>query len=103
MESPLILPYKIPPRLKSLLINLTILTNKIIGHGSYGYVVEAMDTRTNTICAIKKISHLFSNLWDSKRVLREITLLRKFKSKRIIKIYDIIVDVLIFLKTQTLY
>ena len=36
---------------------------------------------------------MFANIWDAKRILREITLLRKLNFKSIIKLYDIIIEV----------
>lgn len=40
----------------------------IVGDGSYGIVVRALDTQTNTHVAIKKVQNVFSDLIDAKRV-----------------------------------
>ena len=47
-----------------------------IGRGAYGVVASAHDSRTGYRVAIKRISRLFSDLIDAKRILREIKLLR---------------------------
>lgn len=63
---------------------------KSIGHGAYGVVVSAMDTLTNQPVAIKKIAKTFENLKDTKRILREIKLLRHFNHENILSIKDIL-------------
>ena len=49
---------------------------KIIGGGSYGEVAQAIQLTTGKRVAIKRMSSLFDNAVDSKRILREISLLR---------------------------
>ena len=66
---------------------------KILGSGSYGKVVEAIDKTTNKKVAIKKINELFVDLIDTKRVLREITLLRFMKNPFIVELLDIMYDI----------
>lgn len=51
---------------------------KPIGQGAYGVVISALDTENGQKVAIKKITRAFDDLVDAKRILREITLLRKF-------------------------
>ena len=64
---------------------------KPIGGGSYGVVCAADDVNTGTRVALKKITHVFSDLVDAKRILREIKLLRHFDGhENIIAIRDII-------------
>ncbi len=60
--------------------------------GSYSVVVEAEDTLKKKKVAIKKVSDLFLSLTDCKRIVREITLLRKMNHPNIIKLYDIILE-----------
>lgn len=48
---------------------------RAVGQGAYGIVCSATNTKTNANVAIKKISNLFNDLVDAKRVLREIKLL----------------------------
>lgn len=50
---------------------------KAIGVGAYGLVIAAMDTSTGKEVALKKISGVFDDLVDAKRVLREIRLMRR--------------------------
>eukprot|EP00727_Mastigamoeba_balamuthi_P012338 m51a1_g7727 putative mitogen-activated protein kinase (411) ;mRNA; f:154916-157005 len=65
---------------------------KAIGTGAYGIVcsarMEAPDGPRNV--AIKKIPRAFSNVEDSKRLLREIKLLKHFNHENIVRIVDII-------------
>jgi len=65
---------------------------KVLGSGSYGKVVEAIDKTTKKKVAIKKINELFVDLIDTKRILREITLLRFMKNQFIVELLDIIYD-----------
>ena len=63
---------------------------KPIGSGSYGMVCSALDTVTGQKVAIKKITDMFADLVDAKRILREIKLLRHFDAhENVIKILDI--------------
>ena len=63
---------------------------KFLGSGSYGKVIEAIDKETKKKVAIKKINDLFVDIIDTKRVLREITLLRFMKNPFIVKVLDIL-------------
>lgn len=63
---------------------------KQLGSGAYGYVVEAVQKSTGKKVAIKKIKELFDDIIDAKRILREITLLRKINHPNIVKILDIL-------------
>ena len=58
---------------------------KPIGSGSYGMVCSALDTVTGQKVAIKKITDMFADLVDAKRILREIKLLRHFKHENIVR------------------
>lgn len=49
---------------------------KAIGVGAYGVVTAAIDTETGEKVALKKISGVFEDLTDAKRVLREIRLMQ---------------------------
>jgi len=72
--------WKIPPRYE---------VKQLIGTGSYGSVCEAHDHTNNRLVAIKKIGHMFEDLIDCKRILREIAILSKLKHDHIVQIYDI--------------
>lgn len=63
---------------------------KQIGVGSYGSVVQAKDKKTGKKVAIKRISQIFDDLVDGKRILREIALLRKLDHINIVNIIEII-------------
>jgi serine/threonine protein kinase len=49
---------------------------RVIGRGSYGEVVEAMDTRTKEPVAIKRVQDIIDSILDAKRIYREIHILR---------------------------
>ncbi|CAM9476144.1 unnamed protein product [Pylaiella littoralis] len=64
---------------------------KPVGRGAYGVVISALNTENGQKVAIKKVTRAFDDLVDAKRILREITLLRKFSHGNIISIVDILV------------
>jgi mitogen-activated protein kinase 1/3 len=64
---------------------------KLLGEGSYGSVMEAFDTKTKQYVAIKRIMNLFQDLSDSKRIIRELRILRQLEHPNIIKILNVIV------------
>eukprot|EP00611_Tribonema_gayanum_P016894 TRINITY_DN2935_c0_g1_i2.p2 TRINITY_DN2935_c0_g1~~TRINITY_DN2935_c0_g1_i2.p2 ORF type:complete len:195 (-),score=27.12 TRINITY_DN2935_c0_g1_i2:325-909(-) len=53
---------------------------KTIGSGGYGIVVSAMDKRTDTKVAIKKVVNAFDDVLVAKRMVREIRLLRQVRN-----------------------
>ncbi|CAM9424463.1 unnamed protein product [Sphacelaria rigidula] len=63
---------------------------KPVGHGAYGVVISALDTRDNSKVAIKKIPSAFDDVVDAKRIVREVRLLRRLDHMNIIKIVDIL-------------
>lgn len=63
---------------------------KILGRGSYGMVCSGIDTATGEKVAIKKVFRLFRDKTETKRLLREIRLLRFFKNDSIIKLLDLL-------------
>jgi len=65
---------------------------QVLGQGSYGKVIAAIDKATKKKVAIKKVNELFEDIVDSKRVLREITLLRFMKNRFIVELLDIEYD-----------
>jgi len=72
--------WKLPPRYE---------VRQLIGSGSYGSVCEAYDSTQKRLVAIKRIGHMFEDLIDCKRILREISILRKLEHENIVKLYDI--------------
>lgn len=63
---------------------------KVVGAGTYGEVIAASDTETGTTVAIKKITNAFADLPDTKRILRELCLLRQLKHPNLIRLYDVV-------------
>lgn len=63
---------------------------KIIGVGSYGSVCRAIQRSTGRKVAIKRMQNIFEDEVDCKRILREITLLRKLDHPAIVKIIEIL-------------
>lgn len=61
-----------------------------LGVGSYGNVVEAIDRISHTRVAIKLVNNIFNEPIDSKRILREITLLRNMNCQFVVKIINIV-------------
>jgi len=63
---------------------------KVLGVGGYGTVCQARHEPTNSIVAIKKIHDLFDNKTETKRILREISILQHLHHPNIIKLHDIL-------------
>lgn len=65
---------------------------EIIGSGSYGSVCQATDTGAGTPeprpVAIKKCKHLFDDLTDCKRILREVCILSQLNHQNVVKVFD---------------
>lgn len=62
---------------------------KELGQGAYGCVISARHEATGEMCAVKKITNIFSKKILAKRCLREIKLLRHFRGhKNITCLYD---------------
>ncbi|GAU16282.1 hypothetical protein TSUD_299140 [Trifolium subterraneum] len=62
---------------------------EVVGKGSYGVVVSAVDTITGEKVAIKKINDVFEHVSDATRILREIKLLRLLRHPDIVEIKHI--------------
>eukprot|EP00438_Fugacium_kawagutii_P016875 Skav223765 [mRNA] locus=scaffold521:33360:41741:- [translate_table: standard] len=62
----------------------------IIGSGSYGSVCEAYDKERDQNVAIKRVKHMFDDLVDCKRILRETAIMTRLSHPHIVQIYDII-------------
>jgi mitogen-activated protein kinase 1/3 len=73
--------WKIPPRYE---------VKKLIGTGSYGSVCEAFDHEQNRLVAIKRVAHMFEDLIDCKRILRECAILSKLGNENVVALYDIV-------------
>jgi len=62
---------------------------KKLGHGAYGVVCSAMDTKRDAKVAIKKVQGTFDDLIDGKRILREVKLLRHFQHENVCGLLDL--------------
>jgi len=65
---------------------------KVLGSGTYGTVCKAQNLKTNQIVAVKRIANLFESIHESKRILREICLLRRMRHANIIAIHDLLIE-----------
>ena len=63
---------------------------KLLGSGSYGQVAQATQLSTGKRVAIKKMDKIFDDETDCKRILREITLLRKLKHPCVVELIEIL-------------
>mmetsp|Transcript_19023 Transcript_19023/g.31727 ORF Transcript_19023/g.31727 Transcript_19023/m.31727 type:complete len:653 (-) Transcript_19023:506-2464(-) len=63
---------------------------KILGHGSYGQVAEAYDKVKKQKVAIKCITNVFDQEIDTKRILREVCILRHLKHENVIRLLNIV-------------
>ncbi|EPS57900.1 mitogen-activated protein kinase, partial [Genlisea aurea] len=61
-----------------------------IGRGAYGLVCAVLNSETNEMVAVKKISNAFENYIDAKRTLREIKLMRHLDHENVIGLRDVI-------------
>ena len=55
---------------------------KFLGKGSYGEVVQAQNLKSGQVVAIKRMKDLFQDPTDSKRVLRELHILKETKGTK---------------------
>ena len=61
---------------------------KLLGAGTYGHVVSAIDKNTNAKVAIKKLRNI-EDLVDAKRALRELLILKKLTHENILNLKDV--------------
>lgn len=64
---------------------------KRLGKGSYGSVCLAQSNSTGAMVAIKSVKGIFEDIYDAKRILREICILRILNHPHIVKIIEVIV------------
>ena len=62
----------------------------MLGQGSYGAVAQAIHKPTGTQVAIKKMSNIFEDEVDCKRILREIYLLARLKNTFVVDLFDML-------------
>jgi mitogen-activated protein kinase 1/3 len=65
---------------------------KRIGTGAFGMVCEAINNETGERVAIKHITNLFEDIADSKRLLREISILKTLNHPCVVRVKEIIVS-----------
>ena len=82
---------RLPTRKINLNIGNKYEITKKIGAGAFGLVCEAVNNKTDERVAIKQITRLFEEAEDTKRILREVTLLKSLKHPNIVKLKEIIV------------
>jgi len=63
---------------------------RILGTGSYGSVCRAIHVSTGRKVAIKRVKNVFDDDIDCKRILREVTLMRKLNHPSVVKIIEIL-------------
>jgi mitogen-activated protein kinase 1/3 len=63
---------------------------RVLGTGSYGSVCRAIQLSSGKKVAIKRVKNVFEDDIDCKRILREITLLRKLNHPSVVKIVEIL-------------
>ena len=63
---------------------------KMLGQGAYGAVASAVHLPTGKKVAIKRMEGLFEDETDSKRILREIHILKQLKSPSVVGLFDMI-------------
>lgn len=67
---------------------------KLLGVGSYGEVVQAKHRASGTIVAIKLLKDIFRSVYESKKVIREVQILRQMTqmpgNQYTTKLYDLI-------------
>lgn len=73
--------WKIPPRYEY---------RQTIGTGSYGSVCEAYDREGGRLVAVKRVRHMFDDLIDCKRILREVSILARLRHEYVVQLYDVI-------------
>lgn len=64
-----------------------------IGRGTFGSVCEAYDYEAGEIVVVKTVKYLFDDLCDTKKLLRNIAILRRLSHPCILHIYDICIPI----------
>ena len=61
-----------------------------IGYGAFGVVWSVTDPRDGKRVALKKLPNVFQSLVSSKRVFRELKMMRFFKHENVLSCLDIL-------------
>lgn len=67
-------------------------THKVLGRGAYGTVYSATDLVKREKVAVKRITKVLDNLLETKRICREIRLLRQLDHENVISLHNIFVS-----------
>lgn len=67
---------------------------RVLGTGSYGVVVAAWDAVTGVVVAIKRVAHIFDDVVEARRILREIRLMRSMHHDALLGLIDVDVPAL---------
>ena len=62
---------------------------QLLGSGSFGSVVRAVDKTSNIHVAIKRIQNIFRNESDGKKVFREMFILRQLRHQHVIQLLHV--------------
>ena len=63
---------------------------EIIGQGSFGLVISAIDLETNEKLAIKIVDKIENNIFDLKFLNNEVNILKKLSNPRILNVYEVL-------------
>lgn len=63
---------------------------KAIGSGAYGVVCACVDQEAKRKIAIKKITNVFEDMVDAKRIMREVKMLAHFNHPNVIQLFDLV-------------
>eukprot|EP00472_Partenskyella_glossopodia_P007490 CAMPEP_0197534754 /NCGR_PEP_ID=MMETSP1318-20131121/48225_1 /TAXON_ID=552666 /ORGANISM="Partenskyella glossopodia, Strain RCC365" /LENGTH=387 /DNA_ID=CAMNT_0043092135 /DNA_START=44 /DNA_END=1204 /DNA_ORIENTATION=+ len=63
---------------------------KPLGHGAYGVLCSALDSKNGELVAIKKLRHVFDSPSEARRTVREVKLLNHLRHENVVSLIDII-------------
>jgi mitogen-activated protein kinase 1/3 len=66
------------------------IVEKMLGTGSYGKVALATKKSTGQKVAIKRMENIFEDETDCKRILREVSLMRKLRHPFLVELIEIL-------------
>jgi mitogen-activated protein kinase 1/3 len=66
------------------------IVEKMLGTGSYGKVALATKKSTGQKVAIKRMENIFEDETDCKRILREVSLMRKLRHPFLVELVEIL-------------
>ena len=66
------------------------IVEKMLGTGSYGKVALATKKSTGQKVAIKRMENIFEDETDCKRILREVSLMRKLRHPFLVELVEVL-------------